>query len=140
MNKVCAKCNIELPFDRFCVVRVTERSRNINKDGRQSYCIDCKNAYRRSWYAKKKLETGQVPYREWLKAYNYKSKYNLTVEQAERMKARGCEICKGEGEVIDHCHVTNKVRGSLCHRCNKVLGLVKDNVDILTYMIKYLEK
>ena len=39
---------------------------------------------------------------------------------------------------IDHCHVTNKVRGLLCRDCNFALGLFKDNADNLTNAIKYL--
>jgi hypothetical protein len=39
---------------------------------------------------------------------------------------------------IDHCHVTNKVRGIPHHKCNLLLGLADDNVNILTNAINYL--
>ena len=55
-----------------------------------------------------------------------------------------CKIC-GQPEkglkhrlAIDHCHITGHIRGLLCHRCNLLLGLAKDNVFILQIAIKYL--
>ena len=59
-----------------------------------------------------------------------------------------CAICKfpetkvKNGNVvalaIDHCHITGKVRGLLCNRCNTGLGLFKDNPLILETAIRYL--
>lgn len=41
---------------------------------------------------------------------------------------------------LDHCHLTNKVRGLLCHKCNKAIGLLQDNIELLKKSIEYLEK
>lgn len=41
---------------------------------------------------------------------------------------------------VDHCHNSEKIRELLCSRCNKALGAVKDNVELLKKMIAYLEK
>ena len=41
---------------------------------------------------------------------------------------------------VDHCHVTGKVRGLLCHSCNATLGYAKDNISILENAITYLRK
>ena len=41
---------------------------------------------------------------------------------------------------VDHCHITNKVRGLLCHDCNRALGLLKDNTSILSSAINYLQE
>jgi len=62
-----------------------------------------------------------------------------------------CKICKQEGFVIgknnhtaklavDHCHDSGKIRGLLCHNCNRGLGLFKDSVHLLEASIKYLEE
>jgi hypothetical protein len=59
-----------------------------------------------------------------------------------------CAICrssdagrKQSGRLsIDHCHVTDVIRGLLCHRCNSMLGLAKDNTETLRNAIAYLEK
>ena len=61
-----------------------------------------------------------------------------------------CAICGGEGFVmnkdrhkaklvVDHDHATGKVRGLLCHNCNRALGLLHDNVEHFNVAIKYLE-
>ena len=62
-----------------------------------------------------------------------------------------CEICGSSefvmdrskydsGLVIDHCHTTGKVRGMLCHNCNRALGLLQDDKDYLEKAISYLER
>jgi hypothetical protein len=43
------------------------------------------------------------------------------------------------GAHIDHNHETRKVRGILCHRCNKGLSFVEDEV-FLTQALAYLKK
>jgi hypothetical protein len=40
----------------------------------------------------------------------------------------------------DHDHTTNQVRGILCERCNRAIGLLRDDVDVLKNAIKYLER
>lgn len=80
-------------------------------------------------------------------------KYGITLSDYERMHAEQsgrCKICGGEGFVmdkdrhslklvVDHCHVTDKVRGLLCHNCNRALGLLKDNIQTLENAIAYLK-
>ena len=72
-------------------------------------------------------------------------KYGLTVEQYEEMfqKQDGkCKICKKPSSywlVVDHNHKTNEVRGLLCHRCNRALGMFRDDAELLAEAIRYLE-
>jgi hypothetical protein len=40
---------------------------------------------------------------------------------------------------MDHNHTTQEIRGLLCCRCNRVLGLVKEDPEILNRMQKYLK-
>tara|TARA_R100000734_G_C3242278_1_gene46536 strand:+ start:113 stop:526 length:414 start_codon:yes stop_codon:yes gene_type:complete len=42
--------------------------------------------------------------------------------------------------VLDHCHVTDQVRGYLCHACNRAIGGFQDDVDTLKKAIEYLQK
>lgn len=71
--------------------------------------------------------------------------YRLMLESQQEK----CKICEGEGFimnsdrhkmklVIDHCHKTGKVRGLLCHNCNRALGLLQDSEDNLKAAIAYL--
>lgn len=60
---------------------------------------------------------------------------------AGRKKPEQCEICGAFGKIcLDHNHKTDKFRGWICHRCNVVLGFVKDNRELLNMLIDYLSK
>lgn len=51
-----------------------------------------------------------------------------------------CDVC-GENHlriVFDHCHRQGHFRGWLCDRCNKVLGMVKDDAKLLVQLAGYL--
>lgn len=57
-------------------------------------------------------------------------------------KAQGgrCAICrKRRTLVVDHDHVTRRVRGLLCLNCNVMLGHAKDDPKILTAGAAYLK-
>jgi NMD protein affecting ribosome stability and mRNA decay len=41
---------------------------------------------------------------------------------------------------VDHCHTTRRIRKLLCHCCNVVLGLVKENPLVLRRAAQYLEE
>lgn len=75
-----------------------------------------------------------------------KSQYGLSSEDYDMMlweQRHVCAICKQSCKLrkrlsVDHCHETNTVRGLLCDRCNKTLGLMKDSPDHLEAAAKYL--
>jgi hypothetical protein len=41
---------------------------------------------------------------------------------------------------VDHCHKTNKVRGLLCTKCNKAVGLLGDTEALLRNALEYLRR
>lgn len=60
-----------------------------------------------------------------------------------------CAICEGTEKstassgsgrplAVDHCHVTGKIRGLLCSRCNRGIGFLGDSVTSLKRAISYL--
>jgi hypothetical protein len=54
-----------------------------------------------------------------------------------------CAICdrvdSNRSLSIDHDHTTKIIRGLLCTRCNRVLGQIYDDIDLLKRAIMYLE-
>ena len=82
------------------------------------------------------------------KEYDLKKKYGITQEQYNELynKQNGCCIVckKPQSELkkilcIDHNHKTGKVRGLLCDNCNSGIGLLKEDINILTNAINYLK-
>ena len=87
---------------------------------------------------------------------NLRHSYGITLQEYNQMLTNQdskCATCgttepggrksgRGGGAdvfVVDHCHKTGEVRGLLCHSCNRSMGLLGDNVSILSEMIKYLQ-
>ena len=111
------------------------------KDKLHTTCRTCRNLQEKQKYAsgvrKKRIST--YTYEKYLKW-----EYNITQQQYDKLytdQSGKCLICLNEDKlVVDHCHVTNKVRGLLCTRCNTGLGKFKDNIDSLKRAIQYLER
>jgi hypothetical protein len=55
-----------------------------------------------------------------------------------------CAICHGHANeltlVIDHCHFTGIKRGLLCSECNKGIGFLKDDPEILRRALEYIQR
>ena len=87
------------------------------------------------------------PEKEKNRLKEFKDRQNaLREKEAGRPKPNTCELCCKPPEfgglkriVWDHCHDSDVFRGWICDRCNKVLGLVGDSVDLLQLMVGYLE-
>jgi hypothetical protein len=70
--------------------------------------------------------------------------YDISIDQYRELvsKQEGkCLICNriDEDLCIDHDHLTSKIRGLLCRKCNTLLGMAGENKEILSNAIKYLE-
>jgi len=62
------------------------------------------------------------------------------VAVAGRPRQSCCELCQADGPTVwDHSHVTGEFRGWICDRCNKTLGMVRDDKELLRAMADYLE-
>ncbi len=79
--------------------------------------------------------------RERLRRFSLKREQKR-IEEAGREKPSLCEICFTDEFriVFDHCHESGIFRGWICDRCNRVLGIVKDNPKLLNDLALYLEK
>lgn len=86
---------------------------------------------------------------------NYRAKYGINGPIADQLledQGGCCAACGSSIEfglgghvgihnaVVDHCHVSGKVRGILCGRCNVVLGKAKDSPRVLDSCAEYLRR
>jgi hypothetical protein len=106
-------------------------------NGKQKYCgssakkIGCSYRFR-------------VEYNQdmWLRKY-----YNMSLVEyraISKLQGNKCKICGKKEKTklklsVDHCHITNRVRGLLCDKCNRGLGHFGDDSAVLTKAIAYLK-
>jgi hypothetical protein len=69
--------------------------------------------------------------------YNIQFKRNVRRQIPEKI----CGICENDSKLcIDHDHNSGLVRGLLCGGCNRALGLLKDDKDIIKNAINWLRR
>lgn len=98
-------------------------------------CKDCHSAVMRVY-------NSSTPERATKNARRVKAaRLNISVEELEKYEAiTECEVCGSDDSMsIDHDHVSGKIRGVLCARCNHALGHGRDNPQILRALANYLE-
>lgn len=76
--------------------------------------------------------------KEKYKEYAARRKYGITADIYQSLKSQACFICGKDGQHIDHCHTTGKVRGHLCASCNHGVGLFQDNPVLLVRAAEYV--
>ena len=111
-----------------------------NKDGRDGKCKAC-----RAVADAKRRETRA--YKEQMRRKHYRKKYGIAIEDYDRLfelQDGKCAIC-GDSDTgkfnhlcVDHDHKTGEVRGLLCNPCNKGIGCLRDDKEILKSAIGYL--
>lgn len=76
-------------------------------------------------------------YQRWAQAKSMQSKGFLV----GRPRPDACDICNENGRICyDHDHKRGHFRGWICHRCNVVLGFVKDDANLLLQIAAYLQR
>lgn len=84
--------------------------------------------------------------KEKLKWYHIKRAYGLTETEYTGLlvsQNNCCKLCKkqfNDSDIVcvDHCHSTGAIRGLLHKKCNSIIGLADDNVELLKLGITYL--
>ncbi|MBC7381892.1 MAG: endonuclease VII domain-containing protein [Bacteroidia bacterium] len=134
--KVCSKCNIEK--------ELTEYHKRSNRPcGVRSQCKSCYKEYP----VKLKRRDGYMRQYDLNKSYGISlSNYNEILEKQNGK----CAICnktpkeKNMGRkknlCVDHCHTTGNIRGLLCDTCNRGIGLLDDNKELLNNALLYLSR
>ena len=74
-----------------------------------------------------------------------KTRFGITEQQFEvmvRLQGGGCAICgkapKSRRLAVEHDHVTGRVRGAVCHFCNRY-RIANNNVTTARRVLEYLE-
>ena len=78
-------------------------------------------------------------------------KHGISAEQYIKMRAAQggvCAICLKPESVrykgtlanlcVDHHHGTGTIRGLLCNKCNRAIGLINDDVQVAKRMLSYM--
>lgn len=151
-SKACRKCGVVKLRAEFTVRRSGSRAGHL-----AAYCKECSAAAARGIY-RTRAERDPNWYRnhEWPR--KLRRLYGITADDYHRMLAeqgRACALCwsttpltgarqyrRTEREVfdVDHDHRTGKVRGLLCTRCNRLVGLANDDPDTARRLVEYLSR
>lgn len=139
--KFCNVCKTEKPLSSF----------GLQKGRPRHLCTDCKNKQSREYYLENKERKA-----EWSKKYrlikkdqDLKKAYGITFKEYQQMlldQKHSCKICGvhekecNRSLCVDHCHTTGKIRGLLCDTCNRGLGLLREDVEVLQKAIEYLNE
>ena len=152
--KKCTRCGETKFLDGF------HRDKS-NKDGLYTYCKVCACAKAAAWRDADPVRHSESQRRSRQKNPRvYRNKilrrtFGITLEEYEAIEqAQGgvCAICRNpETEIhpqskklrhlaVDHDHDTGQIRGLLCNSCNRALGLMRDNEQIVLSAYLYLTK
>ena len=131
VERTCSSCKQTKPISDFY-------KRNNRPNGYQHHCKACSDIRTTGDKNRK---------REYDKNYYRKKNYGISFSQYEEMVAAQngvCAICKREcnryGKLsIDHSHISGKIRGLLCHKCNNAIGLFGEDITIMQSAIDYLK-
>ncbi len=131
--KKCVKCKKEKPLSLFF--------KNCKaKDGLQWACKECDQNRHLKW-----KQDNPEEYKRRIKNTDLKRNYGITLIEYEKSKEEqknSCYICSEVTNdlVVDHCHISGKVRKLLCNNCNAGLGMYKDKPELLRKAAEYLEE
>lgn len=103
-------------------------------------CRLCRNAWKVEWRRLNPERTAAQNRRNHLRNSGLSAaKYIEMLRKQEGV----CAICKqppkGRTLDIDHCHVTNTIRGLLCSKCNTAIGLLNESPTLFYSALSYLE-
>ena len=117
LNKKCSRCGKLMPISSF-------HKHKTSHMGIRSTCKECDH------------------FTNVLRLYGLSKDEYINLLHIQGGKCAICEQeCKSRQRLaVDHCHDTNKVRGLLCNRCNRALGLLLDDVELVSSALSYLKE
>lgn len=133
---ITRKVAIERSLPRYFTGKPCKREHVAERSTKSTTCVDCNRERSRVASPHDSLKKREK---------NLKSRYGMTItEFVDRVatQASRCAICRNLSKqlVVDHCHSRNKVRELLCTRCNSLLGLADDQIELFQGAINYIMK
>ncbi len=117
--KKCIQCKELKPKEDFYIT--------INSVGKKYRRGRCKNCHCKKT-AENYRKNPEVKHMSRVKAlYGISKEDYKKLFEKQNGKCAICELTFKESLCVDHNHKTGKVRGLLCHNCNRAIGLFKDN-------------
>lgn len=129
--------------------------RGHTRDDSLNRCKDCSKLTNKRFYESDK-KSAHSKVSQWRKSNPRKARsivlkhtYGLTIEQYDQMLANQdgrCPICNRtqfevkKTFVVDHDHITGKIRQLLCEQCNLTLGTFDDDPIRFDSAAAYLRK
>lgn len=85
--------------------------------------------------------------RSWQRISNLKHQAKISLEDYNKIlefQNGVCAVCKkkcitGKNLSVDHNHKTGLIRGLLCSKCNKALGLLHESEELVLNLIDYMK-
>ena len=141
--KICSKCGLIKLIDQFYTMNRYYKN-GVQK--RQSSCKECQNKITKDRYQNKKYDYSEINRENYLKRT-----YNITIKEYDKMfdEQNGvCAVCQQPEKriatrklnkddettlslAVHHCHKTNKLLALVCNDCNRGMGLLKDDPELL---------
>lgn len=122
------------------------------EQGKKTYIssIECPNGHKERWVTtnncvscdshKSKSRAHLIKWKRINKQYGISESDVGDILKSQKYICPICNVSIAKKYHIDHCHITKKVRGLLCSRCNQGIGLLKENKDNFLRAISYLEE
>lgn len=146
-QKTCTKCGVTKDVELFVPC--------YGEKGRSSYKSWCKGCHTACGVAyKRRNAAARARYAEQRRGYDIERKFGITGKQYDQILAvQGgvCALCRtNRGSInfggkprrlaVDHDHDTGRVRGLLCERCNRGVGLLGDDPALLRRAADYIDR
>lgn len=142
----CTKCKIDKECEMF-------RKRKTLKSGYHSWCKDCESIANRNKYISRPRKISEVKDPAIIKLnslkrmlqYRYSISYETYIAMYEEQN-KLCKLCQTKntlggrrGLQIDHCHVSGRIRGLICPRCNRGMQFI-DKIKKISIISDYLSE
>lgn len=141
----CRDCGVALEAHN----KVSNGKTSTGKRLWQNRCVSCWRRYASAWRRANRTDLSVLLSKDRMLQWHY----GITLAQYNEILSgqRGlCAVCLRQEEAIDprlgepralavdHCHVTNRIRGLLCSHCNRALGLLREDAKIIDQLLTYI--